>query len=368
MRLVFYLLPAVILVPAGIYFYFFFRRFLSLFKLEKGRWYTRILCLIFSVGCAAIGWWVFGLGAVVVYHFLAVCLIMEILNLILNKAWFHGKNRVWDFLYKSGVIGAAAVAFVFIYGFWNMHQIHVTEYDITSAKLEEGESLDIAVISDLHLGTSMDAGGLLKWCGEIEGQSPDMLLLAGDIFDEHTKKEEMEQAAEILGDVQSTYGTYYVFGNHDPNHYRSDSEYTAEELRLTLEEAGVKVLEDEAVLLTPGVCLIGRKDASTNGRESAEVLTEGLDEDVFKILLDHQPGKLKENEGAGFDLQISGHTHAGQIWPTGPLMELMGINEINYGHRRLNTLDVIVSSGIAGWGYPVRTGGHSEYVMIHLSH
>lgn len=86
------------------------------------------------------------------------------------------------------------------------------------------------------------------------------------------------------------------------------------------------------------------------------------------MLLDHQPGKLKENEEAGFDLQISGHTHAGQIWPTGPLMELMGINEINYGHRRLNTLDVIVSSGIAGWGYPVRTGGHSEYVMIHLSH
>lgn len=368
MRLLFYLLPAVVLVPAGIYFFFFFRRFLSLFKLEKGKWYTKVMCLGFGIGCAAIGWWVFGLGAVLVYHFLVVCLIMELLNLILNKVWFHRKNKVWDFLYKSGIIGAAAVAFVLIYGYWNMHQIHLTEYDITSAKIEEGQSLDIAVISDLHLGTSMDTGGLLNWCNEIEEQSPDILLLAGDIFDEHTKREQMEEAAEMLAGVQSTYGTYYVFGNHDPNHYSASPEYTTEELRLTLKGAGVKVLEDETAMLTPDICLIGRKDASINDRKLIGELTEGLDEAVFKILLDHQPGRLKENEEAGINLQISGHTHAGQIWPTGPLMVLMGINEINYGHRNLGSLDVIVSSGIAGWGYAIRTGGQCEYVMIHLSH
>ena len=112
--------------------------------------------------------------------------------------------------------------------------------------------------------------------------------------------------------------------------------------------------------------MIGRRDASAPQRTDLEELTENIEPDKMRILLDHQPGDLKENEQAGIDLQISGHTHAGQIWPTGQLMELMGINEINYGYRKMGNLQVIVSSGMAGWGYPIRTGGHCEYVMIQV--
>lgn len=67
------------------------------------------------------------------------------------------------------------------------------------------------------------------------------------------------------------------------------------------------------------------------------------------------------------DLSLSGHTHAGQIWPTGQLGELIGVNELNYGYRQDGDYQVIVSSGIGGWGYPIRTGGHSEYVVITLN-
>ena len=80
--------------------------------------------------------------------------------------------------------------------------------------------------------------------------------------------------------------------------------------------------------------------------------------------MDHQPGDLKENNRQGIDLQVSGHTHAGQIWPTGQLMQLLGINEINYGYRKTGNLQTVVTSGMAGWGYPIRTGGHCEYVII----
>ena len=67
------------------------------------------------------------------------------------------------------------------------------------------------------------------------------------------------------------------------------------------------------------------------------------------------------------DLSLSGHTHAGQIWPTGQLGELIGVNELNYGYRQDGDYQVIVSSGIGGWGYSIRTGGHSEYVVITLN-
>ena len=77
--------------------------------------------------------------------------------------------------------------------------------------------------------------------------------------------------------------------------------------------------------------------------------------------------RIKENKKAGVDLSLSGHTHAGQIWPTGQLGELIGVTELNYGHRQDGDYQVIVSSGIGGWGYPIRTGGHSEYVVITLN-
>ena len=81
-------------------------------------------------------------------------------------------------------------------------------------------------------------------------------------------------------------------------------------------------------------------------------------------MLDHQPLGLNDNAATSVDLQISGHTHAGQIWPTGTLMQLMGISELNYGYKKIEDMDMIVTSGIGGWGYPIRTGKHCEYVIV----
>ena len=79
-------------------------------------------------------------------------------------------------------------------------------------------------------------------------------------------------------------------------------------------------------------------------------------------MLDHQPSELEAADRAGYDLLLSGHTHAGQIWPTGLISQAVGIVELNYGQRKLDHLQVIVSSGIGG--YPIRTSRHCEYVII----
>lgn len=364
MKIAYYLLPAIFYLPAGIYFYHFFKRFLSLFHMEGDRKSTKILALIFSVGCAAWGWRVYGLGAVVVLHFLAACLLVELVGWILSRVGGSvGESKIWRFLYRSGILSLVLTTAVFGYGFVNMGRIHRTAYEIQTEKRLE-KDLKIVQVSDLHMGTTMGGEKLSEYCWRIEREKPDLLALTGDIFDERTTKEEMETAARLLGGVKTTYGVYYVFGNHDYNSYTPEPAYTAEELCQTLEKEGICVLEDRAVTVGPhsGLTIIGRRDASKERGKTGQLLAEGTDQ--FHLLLDHQPVDLEENARDGIDLQLSGHTHAGQIWPTGQLGELTGIVECNYGLKTLGDYHLIVSSGIGGWGYPIRTGGHCEYVVI----
>ena len=87
----------------------------------------------------------------------------------------------------------------------------------------------------------------------------------------------------------------------------------------------------------------------------------------YQILIDHQPLERAENERLGVDLQLSGHTHNGQVFPIGMLSSLLSINEQTYGLQTIGDLTSIVSSGAGGWGYAFRNEGICEYVVIDLS-
>lgn len=364
MYLLFFILPILIYIPTGIYLYFFFRRIFRL-VLRRDTRLVKVLSAAAAGGCIYFAWPAYGWGGVAILHLIAISLFLELVNFIIKKTL--GSRRKWETVYKSGILVFVIMALIFTYGYYNMHQIRRTDYRITSSKYQSGETLKIALMSDIHLGVTMQAQDLKDWCKQIQRQDPDIILLAGDIFDENTKREEMEQAAKVLGNMKSTYGVFYVYGNHDSNQYVEKPEYRSEDMRQALKEAGIYVLEDETVLAGDEICVIGRKDAGDKDRKSLQEIMEDVPDDKFYLLMDHQPGDLKENNRQGIDLQVSGHTHAGQIWPTGQLMELMGVNEINYGYRKTGNLQTIVTSGMAGWGYPIRTGGHCEYVMIEVT-
>lgn len=361
MYLLFFILPILILIPAGIYLYIFFRRILSLF-LKRDVRIVKVLSAVLALACVFSAWPAYGWGGVAVLHLVGVSLVLELINLLLKRTPFVFKK--WDLIYRSGILSFLIIAVVFSYGYINMQQIKKTSYRIGTPKIQQEETLRIALMSDIHLGVTMSAKDLENWCSKIQSQEPDLVLLTGDIFDEDTKREEMERAAKALGYMKSTYGSFYVYGNHDSNQYREKPEYTSGYLRNTLEKAGVRVLEDEVFKTGKDICIIGRKDAGDRDRKSLKEIMKDAPENSFRILMDHQPGDLKENNRQGIDLQVSGHTHAGQIWPTGQLMRILGINEINYGYRKTGNLQTVVTSGMAGWGYPIRTGGHCEYVII----
>ncbi len=361
MYFLFFVIPLILLIPVCLYMFFWFRRIFSLFPKISKR-VGIILSAAFSFFCAYLSWPMYRFGGMVMIHFLAASMIIDIIYKMLHRKMGQVPEK-WDKVYRSGIISILIVLSIMGYGVINMRQVRETRYEITSDKVEN--SLRIAAISDLHLGTNMDADKLSEYCSKIVAEKPDIFLLAGDIFDENTEKEEMKKAAQIFGSVQSTYGTYYVLGNHDPNQYVNKPQYSMQELCYTLDEAGVTVLQDEVRNLE-GLTVVGREDASRAGRKSTGELVKGAEEGNFILLLDHQPLELKENAEAGVDLQISGHTHAGQIWPTGILMQLLGVSELNYGYQKIDNMNTIVTSGIGGWGYPIRTGKHCEYIIVDI--
>lgn len=363
--MIFRLMPLVIYIPVGIYLYHVFARFLTLLHIERKTIASRLLSLVAVAACVRWGWRVYGLGAVIVLHFFALCLLMELINFLVKKRRKSEKaERIWSFLYRSGILAVAAIVIIFLYGYFNIRDVRRTEYRVETEK--PVLNLVIVQVSDLHMGTTMNLEELEKYCDKIQEEKPDVLALTGDIFDESTSREMMEKAAELLAGIRTTYGCYYVFGNHDYNYYVKEPFYTPDDLRRTLTEKGIHVLEDETVQAAENLVVAGRQDASVGRMDIGELL-EDTDQDSFVLLLDHQPRNLEENAEAGMDLQLSGHTHAGQIWPTGQLSALTGVTELNYGIRAYGDSHVIVSSGIAGWGYPIRTGGHSEYVVIHIN-
>lgn len=358
--LVFFILPAILLIPIGLYFFIFLKRLFQMFIKDK-RVYL-LLSIVISLVLMYLSWPIFRTNGMIIGHFFAFCLIVEIINYIYHKK-AKKVSQVWEFGYKTGLISLITVALFMSYGFYNMQHVYQKDYQIKTSKIKD---LKIGVISDLHFGVNMDIDDLNGYLQKIENNKIDMFLLVGDIFDESTTKENMEKASQLLGNVKSQYGTYYVLGNHDPNLYVDKSNYSKEYMCRTLEKNKVHVLEDEIIELAD-FTLIGRKDASDHSRKNIYELMKDVDLNRFVLLMDHQPLGLKDNASAKIDLQISGHTHAGQIWPTGYLMEMLGANEMNYGYRQMNDMQVIVTSGIAGWGYPIRTGGHCEYVIIEIS-
>lgn len=224
------------------------------------------------------------------------------------------------------------------------------------------------LLSDLHYGISMNDEQLQKVADRISRENPDIVVLDGDIVDENTTAEQMKSAFRILGTIDSKYGIYYTYGNHDKNNYSTTPNYTADQLAETIKSNDIRILEDDTAVINDEVVLVGRADRGyeDENRQTIFDLTSKLDKKQEWVVLDHQPADYKNVKKAGCDIILSGHTHAGQIWPAGLFASLFHFDEMNYGKIQRGNFNAVVTSGIAGWGYPLRTEKHSEYVVLNI--
>lgn len=248
------------------------------------------------------------------------------------------------------------------YGSWNAHHPVIKKYSIHVDKEMDGvKQLRIAMVSDIHYGPIIDVDRLEKMKQMISGIKPDLVLLAGDITDGPLPPGEAQKLAGALEDIKAPYGVFAVPGNHDRDLAERQSE-----LMNALQQAGIQVLKDEYVLIHNRFILIGRDDPYLlKERKDLQSLTKGIDPSKPLILLDHQPVELDQAKKHGIDLQLSGHTHHGQIFP-GNLITGM-IFENDWGLLKKDHFHSIVSCGYGTWGPPLRIGNRPEVVEITMN-
>lgn len=305
------------------------------------------------------------LNAVICFLHLALFfLLCDFVLFIIRKITKKGVSK------EISAVLATVLCFSYLtIGYYNAHSPVATEYSFDTKK--NVSPLRIVQISDCHVGTLFDAQDFLEYITEINEVLPDVVVITGDFIDDSTKREDLFGAARALGGLEAPKGVYFVFGNHDRGYFSEEERgWTVGELKGALEENGVTVLEDETVSIDGGYCLIGRRDLSFDNfgekRETMASLTEGLDRELYSIVLDHQPSDYDAQAQSEVDLVLSGHTHGGQMLPINRVGELMGVNCRTYGHERRQNTDFIVNSGIGSWEIQFKTGCFSEYVIIDI--
>jgi len=247
-------------------------------------------------------------------------------------------------------------------GFLNARHLRVRKLSLTvDKKAGELRSLDILLASDIHMGVIVRNSRLKRIVEKINALEPDLVLFAGDIVDESVPQAEEEKMVETLRSLRAPYGVFSVTGNHE---YYGGLQKNLEYLR----RGNVTVLQDEAVEVAGSFYVIGRKDRTAlrfgEGRlPFRRILEEGrVDSRLPLFLLDHQPLHLEEAEGCGIDVQLSGHTHNGQLFPLSLINKLF--YELNWGYKKRGNTHYYVSCGAGTWGPPVRTAGVSEIILL----
>ena len=267
----------------------------------------------------------------------------------------------------ASIFAILSTIIYFSIGWVLAHHVWVETYNIQSAK--EVEPLKIVMFADSHIGTTFDGEGFVKEVQKIQDQNPDVVLICGDFVDDDTTKQDMEIACRSLGNLKTTYGVYYAFGNHDEGYYNY-RDYTGKDLIENLEKNNVVVLQDEVVSIGENYVLVGRCDASKNergsSRKSIEELVEPLNQDKFIIVMNHQPNDYESEAAANVDLVLSGHTHGGQLFPATYAGEWFGMNDKTYGYEKRDNTNFIVTSGISDWAIKFKTGCKSEIVVVNI--
>lgn len=310
-----------------------------------------------------------GVGAVwfaFFVYFLLSILLIDIVRLF--DSWFHFLptyiNNNYEFVKRVTAITVIVIAGLIVFlGNLNKRDIQIRNLEITIPKGESKlDNLNVVMASDIHL-SPIDGEKLLKEIvDKMNSLNPDIILLAGDIVDDKAKVLDDRNIGESFRKLKSRYGVYSINGNHEfINEVESCVKYA--------EKFGIKFLRDSYVMIDSSFYIIGREDSAMpqftgNQRKSLEEIITDIPDNYPKILLDHTPFKLEQAEQNKIDLQLSGHTHHGQIWP-GNLITKM-IYELSWGYAQKGKTHYYVSSGAGTWGPPVRTGSSSEIVNIKI--
>lgn len=224
------------------------------------------------------------------------------------------------------------------------------------------ERLNLVALGDIHVGPFMRVSRLEGIIRRVNALDPDVVLLLGDIMNEEAIRPERERLPAALAGIRTRYGVFTCLGQHEYFVGLKDS--------LAIFEAGhVRVLEDEAVLVADSFYLVGRGGhgyfSNSKRRPPLGQLLKDADPRRPVILMDHTPIGLNEAADASVDLQLSGHTHAGQVFPATLINGLL--YEIGNGYGRKGKTQYYVTTGVGVWSPPARIGTTAEIAQLRIT-
>lgn len=254
---------------------------------------------------------------------------------------------------RHGFIYALTVTIlILVTGHINYLYPRINKTDIFLDKPITGDTVTIVAVSDLHLGYETGRNRLRTFVDLINSQNPDIVLIGGDLIDNNTAPLYKENMAEELRRIKSTLGIYMAPGNHE---YISG----IEESKRFIQQTPIRMMADSMITLPNGIQIICRDDkANRRRRMPLDKLIAKADKEKPIILVDHQPFDIAYKDSLGVDIQFSGHTHRGQIWPGNIITDMLF--EQSHGYRKWSHSHVYVSSGISLWGPKFRIGSNSD--------
>lgn len=262
---------------------------------------------------------------------------------------------------KYSYFSLAMIFLTLTYGYFNAQNIVTNKLTVHIASPEsELDSLRIVFFADSHLTPVNNKEKARKIVEAINAHNPDMILAAGDIVDDHINRLLSRSIDAPLKNLRSKYGTFVCNGNH---------EYIVgvEDADKFLSDAGITVLRDTFITIANSITIAGREDSSISRftdkkRKNINELMNEIDKKYPVVILDHQPFNLGLNASAGASVQLSGHTHHGQMWPANLITSM--IYEISWGYKKIDNMHAYVTSGVGTWGPPIRTGSDAEILLL----
>jgi predicted MPP superfamily phosphohydrolase len=289
--------------------------------------------------------------AVLIYDlFLAFNLLVRILSPDTRKKFSFR-------IYMLSVMVFTSVAVVTA-GAINLNTIRVSEYRIEiPRKQAKQDHLRIAFVADMHIMTNTSLRFVKQLIRKVNALNPDLLLYGGDIIEGKSESEVITTIESMLSTISTKYGSFGIPGNH---------EYYLGKIRGDFyQKAGITLLCDTVVKIDSSFYLAGRFDQQYQRRKSMTTILESITSDLPVILMDHRPTQLQEVSRTAVDLQFSGHTHNGQLFPLNFIIHQL--YELSWGYKKIRNTHFFVTSGLRLWGPPVKTAGKSEIMLVDIS-
>lgn len=302
-----------------------------------------------------------------------VCAIMicsVFVTLIFDIGRWISKKRLKPQL-TTKVVYILGICSLFYYGHEMAMEPSVVNYQVKIDKSAKVNKLRIVQLSDIHINDMTSSDRIQHMVDKVNQLNADFIVITGDTLDRRLQPFTEKGFDKQFQQFKSNYGTYIIFGNHEYLNIKEENNHEQDIIN-AFKHANMKVLKDDVVHLdNVGITFIGRDDFSSSRydikRASLPDLMVFSNTNKPIILLDHQPHDLDEPANLGVDLMISGHTHAGQVFPINLIEKLIYKNNYGIYKNTKQHFTSIVSSGFGFWGPPIRLMTRSEIVVIDVT-